>query len=239
MIKSFTFLSLIFMLACAPRAHAASFDFDAMLKRSSDAYARVNDYVCRFSKKERIRDDIHEERNIIFKYRKPAGYYMKWTEGNNRDTEVMFVEGKYDNKLQVRLGGFFGFVRTSADPKGPLAMRNNRHSIKESGMGHILDLISKNYQKGKRDPECSFSYEGGSPGDGGKAVCVKAVFPAGKGYYGHKVQICIDKATSLPVKLTVYGWKNEFLEEYRFDSIRPNVGLTDRDFDIGNPEYRF
>jgi hypothetical protein len=37
----------------------------------------------------------------------------------------------------------------------------------------------------------------------------------------------------------MHGWQNEFQEEYAFEGLRLNVGLTERDFDVKNPEYHF
>jgi hypothetical protein len=232
-------LSLLLLLPASAAPAADGMDFDALLKQSLNAYARVNDYVCRLSKKESVGGAIREEPNIIFKYRKPASYYMKWTEGRNRDTEAIYVAGRYDNRLQVHVGPFFGLFTIDVDPKGYLAMRNNRHSILESGMGHILELMRRDYEKGKKDPACSFSVEKGTRGEEGKTIRVRAVFPENGGYYGHSVRVWIDRVSRLPVHIQVNGWRNEFLEEYRFESIRLNAGLTDRDFDIRNPEYDF
>jgi outer membrane lipoprotein-sorting protein len=233
------FLSLLLMLFFALTAEAAPYDIDALLQRSLSSYAGVNDYVCRFSKKELVRGAIHDERNILFKYRKPGGYYMKLLEGKNRDMELLYVKGKYDNELQVHTSGFLGFLRLGIDPRGNLALRDNRHPVMEAGIGNFLDLIDSNYRKGKIDPETRITYEGETVFDGRKCILVKVVFPRDKGYYGHIVQLWFDVQNWLPVKLTMHGWQNEFLEEYAFEGLRLNVGLTERDFDVKNPEYHF
>lgn len=234
-----TAICCLFLLCFTPHAHAEQFDFDGLLKRSFESYGKVNDYVCLFSKKERIRDSIKEERNILFKYRKPASFYMKWTEGDNRGVEAIYVDGRYNNKLEVHLAGFWRFFRIAVDPHGLLALKNNRHPITEAGIGHLLDLIMTNYHKGKSDPESRITFEGEPLVDGKRTVYVKAVFPKDKGYYGQAVHVYFDQEAMLPVKLTVYGWSNEFLEEYRFESLRLNAGLTERDFDVNNSEYHF
>ncbi len=164
---------------------------------------------------------------------------MKMTEGDDKGTELIYVEGGYGNELQVHLGGFWGFLRISVDPRGKTAMKNHRHPVMDSDLGHILDLIARNYRKAKNDQESRITYEGDVLLDGRKTVHAKAVFPAGKDYYGGTVDVYFDREIHLPVKLTVHGWKGELLEEYVYEKIRLNVGLTDRDFDTGNPGYGF
>ncbi len=233
-------IALALLLAPALASAAkADFDFDGLLDRTVAAYGKVDDLVCTFSTRERIRDEIVERKNMIFKFRKPAHFYMKMTEGEDKDTELIYVDGRYDNNIEVHLGGFWGFFRIAVDPRGSLALKNHRHPVMDADVGHILDVVLTNYRKGKTDPQARITYEGLAAVDGREAIHAKAVFPAGKGYYGHTVHIYVDREMMLPVMLTVYGWNDEFLEEYRYEKVRVNVGLTDRDFDIENPEYRF
>ncbi len=231
---------LALLLAPAPGAAAtAPFDFDRLLDRSVAAYARVDDLVCTFSARERIRDEIVERKNMVFKFRKPASFYMKMTEGEDKDTELIYVDGRYDNNVEIHLGGFWGFLRVAVDPRGKLALKNHRHPLTDADIGHILDVILANYRRGRDDPQARITYEGIARVDGREAVHARAVFPAGRGYYGRTVDVYIDREMLLPVLLRVHGWNDELLEEYRYENVRVNVGLTERDFDIKNPEYRF
>jgi outer membrane lipoprotein-sorting protein len=230
---------VVLLLVPAGTAGAGQAALDELLQRSLAAYSRVSDYTCTFRKKELVKGEIREARNLIFKFRKPASYYLKYTVGEDEGLEAIYVAGKYDNKLEVHLGGFFGFFRIAVDPRGSLALKNNRHAIMEAGMGQILTLMEQNYRLAKNDPESRITLEGENTLGGRPVRMVRGVFPRGKGYYGKQVLIAIDRETSLPVKITVHGWENEFLEEYQYDGIRLNVGLSDRDFDVKNPEYRF
>ena len=50
---------------------------------------------------------------------------------------------------------------------------------------------------------------------------------------------------SMPIRFEKYSWpptpdgEPVLEEEYTYLRVKTNVGLTDQDFDIGNPEYRF
>ena len=210
-----------------------------LLAKSRASYEKVSDYRCLFHKKELIRGKLREERAILLKFKKPASFYLKYTEGKNAGVEAIYVEGKYNDELEVHLSGLLSFISLGIDPRGSLALRNNRHPIMEAGTGHILQLIEKNYRMAQGDKESRITFEGESVADGEKALLFKGIFPKGKGYYGHTVLVWFDRSLLLPVKITVYGWDNEFLEEYSFKEIKLNVGLTERDFDKANPEYHF
>jgi len=232
-------LCLVSLFVQATAASAVPSDLDELLASSLAAYSRVNDYRCTFHKKELVKGKIKEVRNLEFKFRKQASFYLKYTDGDDAGLEAIYCEGRYNNKLEVHLGGMFGFFRIAVDPRGSLALKGNRHPIMDAGIGQILHLMEKNYRQAKSDPESRITVEGETLLNGRKARLVKAVFPKGKGYYGGRVLIWIDKESALPVKITIHGWDNEFLEEYQYDGIKFNVGLSDKDFDIRNPEYRF
>ena len=70
-----------------------------------------------------VKGEIKESRNLQFKFKKPASYYLKYTEGNDDGLEAIYVHGKYDNKMEVHMGGYFGLFRIAVDPRGSLAMK--------------------------------------------------------------------------------------------------------------------
>jgi outer membrane lipoprotein-sorting protein len=232
-------LLLIFFLAASPCFGREDRDLEDLIRRSMAAFDQVKDYRCTFHKKELVRGKLRSDRNITFKFRKPASFYLGYNEGDNKGREAIYVEGKFDGKLKVHQGGFFGFVNLTLDPRGSLAMRDNRHPITEAGIGHVIQLVEKNYRMAKNDPDSRIELELDVPVNGKKVILIKSVLPKGRGYYGHKVVIAVDQSLLLPVKATVFGWNDELLEEYEYDELQLNVGLTDRDFDTDNPEYHF
>ncbi len=216
-------------------AEARAETIDAVVERMSRSYSVVNDYRCILHKKERIKEEIVEQRDIIQKFRKPLSVYMKWTDG----VEVLYVEGKYEDKLQVHGVGFGGLLTLSIDPNGFLAMRQNRHTIREAHLGHVVSLILANYEKAKQRHELNASFKGKELAGGTETLLYEAVFPPNQGYYGHVILVNMDRTNGLPVRIRVSGWKKELLEWYEYSDLKLNVGLTDRDFDRDNPEYGF
>ena len=65
------------------------------------------------------------------------------------------------------------------------------------------------------------------------------MFAEGRDYYGHIIYINIDKEAHLPIKIKVLGWREELLEEYYYENLKVNVGLTEEDFDVRNKKYKF
>lgn len=214
-------------------------NIDEILQKCVESYSKIQDYTCVLYRKELVKNNYREQKNIILKFKKPLQLYFKWTEGSGEGTEVIFVKDKYNNKLVAHPGGFFKFFKVYLDPKGNMAMKNNRHYIYESHIGNIVDMIQENYNKAKTNNEGDITYKGEEVLDDIKTYVFQVVFPENKGYYGHIILINIDKENHLPVKLEVYGWANELFELYYFSQLKINTGLTDMDFDIKNPNYEF
>jgi outer membrane lipoprotein-sorting protein len=201
------------------------------MERMQQAMASIEDYTCFFSKREFKNNEICEDDSIFLRIKKPGHVYMKWTCGPNKDRVVVHVNGKNKNKSLVRLNGLMKFLTVSIDPKGSQAMKRNRHTILEAGIGHILDLCATDSRRCAASADCP-PITLTALGD--DTLEVNGTFPCAKDYYAHKVRLTIDKRLWLPVKITCFGWCDEFLEEYRYENIKINVGLTENDFEIGD-----
>jgi hypothetical protein len=189
--------------------------------------------------KELVDGDLKEQNNIIFKFRKPQSYYLKWTEGSQEGMECIFSKGKYNDKDVVHLAGILKFITLRLDPEGSLAKRGRRHSIIEADIGYIIRTIRTNYEKAKIAHEGVFSITAGDSTMSFGILVITAEFPEGKDYYSQRIIIQHDTVLGIPVKFSVIGWEGELIEEYSFSNIVMNSGLTDKDFDIDNPSYGY
>jgi hypothetical protein len=77
-------------------------------------------------------------------------------------------------------------------------------------------------------------------------MLVEAVHPRKQPqFFYHKVRLFIDSKLGIPVRYEAYDWPAkpgdapDLLEEYAYDGIQLNVGLTESDFDPANPLYAF
>jgi outer membrane lipoprotein-sorting protein len=221
------------LFAAIPAQAQTNDNIAAIMERMQHAMASINDYTCLFGKRELLKNEIHQEDSILLKIKKPQHFYMKWTSGPNKDRVVIYVSGRNKNKTIVHLTGLMRFLPVSIDPTGKQAMKYNRHPITEAGIGHIIDLCAADSRRCSVDPACNPIV---ATPIGTDTLEINGTFPQGKGYYAHKVRIIVDKHLWLPVKITCFGWSDEFLEEYRFDNIKINVKLKEKDFEIQDQE---
>ncbi len=229
---------LLFLFIVNSQAHA--FDPGQMISDAIRSYDQVKDYTCVFYKKELIKDKYIEQKNIILKHRKqPLSFYLKWTEEDERGTEVIYVQGKNENKLKAHRGGVLKWLTLNLDPNGSIAMKDNRHTVLDAHIGKIIDICDKNYKLAKQLSIGKFEICEEKTIGGRAQSCIKAMFPDDKRFYGGTNYIYVDKEYKFPVAVEIYGWKNDLLEKYEYTDIHLNVGLTDRDFDPKNKEYGF
>ncbi|WP_198013815.1 DUF1571 domain-containing protein [Desulforegula conservatrix] len=195
------------------------------------SFETVNDYTCTFHKKEMVNGEIITSKSDL-KVKKPFSIFYKEFVGSNKDIACVYIEGQNDNMMATRNTGILGLVTVSLDPTGFVAMKGNRHPITHIGIGYILSSASKDIARARKNKDAVFTYEGVSEIYGRKAHQIKTVYPENKGYYAHIVQLWYDDETGLPLKISMLDWKNEFMEEYGYENLKINVGLTDKDFSI-------
>lgn len=203
-------------------------DPETIMGRVRSAVASITDYTCLFSKHELVGGRIIRENNISLKVKRPGHFYMKWTEGVYKGRVAIYVEGRNNDKILLHLNGLLGFLNLSIDPKGKEALMENRHTMTEADFISIFDRFSENCERCRKDAGCGPVVSSLKDPD---TLEIKAEFPQGKGYYTHLGRLTVDRRTWLPTGLACYGWDNEFLEEYHFDDIKINPGLTGKDFE--------
>ncbi len=221
--------------------------------------ATIRDYTAIVVKREQIGGVIGEYEYLGAKIRNrqvvngqtkvPFSVYLTFLmPAAVKGREVIFVEGKNNGNLVAHEGGMRGrFLPTvTLDPNGMMAMRGQRYPITEMG---IENLVVKLIEKGERDKkqgDCQVDFMKGAT-VGGRPCTVLSVKHDEKRpcFDFHVAQIFIDDEMNIPVRYCAYEWpkatggKPVLLEEYTYQNIKLNVGLTDKDFDQNNPKYKF
>ena len=196
-------------------------------------------------------EDATAERTVS---ERTVSVYLKGIEPRSQaGREIIWIQDKNNNKLTAHEGGLLGLVTVELSPQSSLAMLGNRYPITEIG---IEKLLRKLIEKGERDrllgPVTVRRTDNVTLGNLQCALWEvvheePTVEIEGKQveFEFHLAQIYIDEERLVPIKYASYTWpKNkggepELEEEYTYEDLLLNVGLTDADFDTKNPNYRF
>lgn len=217
-----------------------SFDPEAWLRRAEQRLAKAESYVAVFHKQERIRGNLTQMETTLFKFKKPYKVYMKWIKEPYRGRESLYVEGCNNNLIKVHECGFLG-LELDLDPRGPLVMKGSRHPITDSGIENVVNLIGRELRRGIRKGEISIRKQGEETIYGRDTRQIEIVFPGvpARGYYCYRAVINIDTENELPIRIQIFDWEDRLVENYGYEAVALNAGLTDADFDPRNPAYGF
>src|SRR5262245_50169388 len=126
-----------------------------MLAEARASFARVRDYTGTLVRQERIGNELQPEQFIDIRVRQqPFSVGLKWTSPRQlAGQEAIFVNGKNNNEIRPkgsRLLAIAGDV--SLPPDDPRVMKKSRHAITETGIGNMLDVISRSFEIERRLP---------------------------------------------------------------------------------------
>lgn len=151
--------------APAPPSAAAA-NLAALKKLSQSATAKwnaVDTYEARLVRREVVGGTDGPTEEVLYQFRKePHSVYMRNTGENGRGREVLYVKGKFGDKIHVitgagdnRLVGA-GFRAPPMSPDDPRVTSRSRHSIREAGFGRgiasFAALVEK-VESGKVPPD--------------------------------------------------------------------------------------
>ncbi len=244
-----------------PTASAHPLDPALEVARGSLQHIRQNihDYSAILVKRELIDGSLtdYEYMGVKVRNRKqangqlitPFSVYMAFLKpAAVKGREVIYVENQNQGHVVAHEGGMKGrFLPTvTLDPHGMLAMRGQRYPITEVG---LENLVVKLIEKGERDRqrgECDVQFQQGAKVGGRECTVLSVSHPVERPYFDfHIAQIFIDNELNMPVRYCAYTWPETvggepvLLEEYTYQNIKTNIGLTDADFDQKNKKYNF
>jgi hypothetical protein len=220
--------------------------------------SQINDYTAVLVKRERIDDDLGDNEFMYIKVRNrkvvdnqvvvPFSVYLQFLQpASAKGREVIFVENANDGKIIAHEGGVKRMLGTHfLDPNGFLAMKGQRYPLTDIGLENLVLKLIERGEKDKRFGHCQVDlYPGGKVG-GRPCTILRVVHPEKQPHYDfHVAEIFLDDEWKIPVRYAAFSWdknenqENEIIEEYTYQKIKINVGLTDKDFDMANTEYNF
>lgn len=242
---------------------AEQITLDELLTLAAEArehvVANLDDYTAKFVKQERAADGTLGEPTVMqmkvqTRHRggregAPMRVYLKFLEPEKvAGREVLWAEDLRDGKLVVREAGLLGMVPIPPlDPRGMIAMRDQRYPIMEIG---LTKLIEKLIERGAADRDSAgitvtLNTDHRLDETPVWLIQIERSTPVKGNNDFSSAEILFDPERKLVLSYRSFGWPASpeapppLIESYTYHDVRTNVGLTDFDFDPENPEYTF
>jgi hypothetical protein len=224
----------------------------------------VEDYTCIFVKREEVKGKVIGPQYIYTKVRNrkmngdrivvPFAVYMKFIKPNElKGREALYIEDENNGKILAKDGGLKGKMLPPVYllPNSRFVMADNRYPITEFGIETLTKRLLERGHADRNIADCIVSYTDGATVCGRPCRYLEVRRPKPKvgkdAQYGMNVplaRVFIDSELNVPMRYVAYDWPKQgkqpqVLEEYTYQNLKLNVGLTDADFNRDNPEYGF
>jgi hypothetical protein len=247
----FVLVALVFAFACSalPLCAAGEHPLVPYLKlarESRDAAAQLNDYQADFEKQELIAGRLTHHQMLIKQRNQPFSVYLRFS-NPNPGREVLYVDGKNKGKLIAHEGkGLKAWAGSMwLAPKCPQAMIDNRYPITQIGMLRMIETVIHQWEEETNFGETDVKYYPDSKLNGTECSIIESSHPRPRRQFKfHMTRLFIDKKTKLPFAVQQWGFPPagdapSLEEQYIYSDIKPNIRLTDADFDSKNRNYKF
>ena len=219
--------------------------------------AEIRDYECYLTKQERVEGKLREPQTLAVKIRhevrdgdqvvKPFSVYLKFVSPEKvAGREVIYVEGLRGGDLLARRGGRRNPNMTvQLAPDGPLAMDGHRYPVTEIGVIIMVQRLIDVMETKFTTDECDIKIYENAKLDGRSCTHYELTMRERDDSGFMQARMFVDNEYRIPVYYAAYDWprndgeKATLLEQYAYRRVKLNVGLTDKDFDPGNPDYHF
>ena len=132
-------------------------------------------------------------------------------------------------------------ITAALDPTDARVMEKSRHPVTDVGIGRLLQIVGENARRASRNGLLRVVDRGAGEIAGRRVRQMEGILPRDPraGYYGYRVELAFDEELRLPIRVVVYDWSDQLVEDYTYSELRVNPGLSGLDFDPGNKEYGF
>ncbi|WP_437226468.1 DUF1571 domain-containing protein [Planctomicrobium sp. SH661] len=219
--------------------------FDLATK-SMTAMDAVNDYQATFIKTELVGRNTLNTRMELKLREEPFSVYLKFIQPH-AGREVIYAKGQNKDNLQVHDVGFASLAGTlSLDPKGSIAMEENRYPVSSIGMRNMLIKLVDTWLAEQHLQEMHVNvFPKSQIGD---LACQAVEVSHPKHHPQAKFQMTrlyLDREHHWPVRVQAFAFPGKkdkepvLVEDYMYADLKVNVALGNIDFSTKNPKYRF
>ena len=240
------YFSLVFMaILCPCIAMGADVPASELLRYIDLAdrqYIQVSDYTAMMLSRERRDDILHPLERVWIKFQRPFKVYMRWLDGPSKGREGLYVSGANNGKFLIsEPKGIQSLITAALDPSDRRVLEQSRHPVTDIGIGRLLEIVGENARRGARERVLRVVDRGTADLYGRRVRQLESILPkdASLGYYGYRVELAFDEENHLPIRVVVYDWSDQLVEDYIYTDLRLNPGFVGHDFDPGNKEYGF
>lgn len=216
-------------------------DYTAVLVKREQVNGELGDYEYMFAKvrnRKVVDNEVRVPFSVYLAFLKPAAV---------KGREVIYIENQHDGKLVAHEGGLKRVLGTHfLEPTGSLAMMGQRYPLTDIGLENLVLKLIERGERDRSNGECSVDFIPGAKVDKRSCTVLQVKHPEQKPCFDfYLAQVFIDDEFGFPVRYVAYDWPTrataepQVIEEYTYQNIKLNVGLTDRDFDVNNKEYNF
>ena len=219
------------MLWLATALAAPADDFDAAIGRMLTEVAALRDATFDLHQQEYVNGQLDDPVVMRVKWRPRNEVSVVWPDGQT----LLWVPGANGDKMRVNPAGLVPALWLS--PESTLATRGQRHTVRRMGLAPVAELFAEDRARMSADPSLlpTVSDLGSSVIHGRTARCFDATMPKDREprLYASRVEVCVDVETGLPARMRTYEHEDgalRLVEDYGYENVRVNVGLTDADF---------
>ncbi len=233
-----------------PNAKPADANLDPLKKLVQLAltrWAAIDSFETRMLRREVIGGKMTPTDEVLFQFRKqPFSVYMRYVGEAGNGREVLYVQGRNDDKMQIVTGSGDGIkgLKVSRSPDDPKVRERSRHSIREAGFDRTLGAFAQQLEllESGRLPPGTIRYVGPTRrpefGDRPLECAVRTVSqkddPTLNG--GGAWTLWFDASPEspsygLPVLLILQDARGSEIEYICYDKFRGPLKLGDADFD--------
>jgi hypothetical protein len=220
-----------------------------VLKLAEKRLSVIDDYTATFRKQERLKGKLGPVQSIQIKVRnEPFAVYMRFL-APKEGKEAIYGVGMHDGKVIAHNGDWTRRLipRLAVAPTDPIALADNRHPITEAGLHSLTHRLVAFRELDLKDAEAETLLDRVTDEEGEpwlRSIHTHVSQNDERPFY--RVEVLYDPETFIPHKITSYDWPApaegeplSLAESYEYDDLNFDVNLTDRDFDITNPDYEF